>query len=262
MTLEQRVSSFLAEKIPGYYCLAMWSFGSTVYKNKEADDHDLYVVIKHDPAFGLFYMKFEVENYDIQVVCEKTFDGMLNDHHIAALECINAPMSQTHVMNCYYVERLAKFEINLGKLRESISKVSSNSYVKAKKKIIVEADFDLESSVKSLWHSLRILQFGTQLATTGSIENFAQTNDLYAKIIQNYIETGVNWDEIHKIWKPIHNEYSSAFKAIAHKAVSSNDMQIAVKVNERDAFAYSKKASGKTVASNYLTTVFKYGKIV
>lgn len=217
MTLAQRISNFLAAKIPNYFCLAMWSFGSTVYKNKEADDHDLYVVIKHDPAFGLFYMKFEYENYDIQVVCEKTFDGMLEQHDIAALECINVPLSQTHVMNCYYIERLAKFHISVPKLRASISKVSSNSYVKAKKKLTVDADYDLESSVKSLWHSLRILQFGTQLATTGSISNFAQTNDLYAKIIQNYIETGVNWDEIHKIWKPIYNEYSTAFKAVAPK---------------------------------------------
>lgn len=219
MHFTQRISNHLAGHIRDYYCLAMWSYGSTVYGNKVASDHDIVIVIKHNPALGSFNAKFTVENYDIQVYCEKTFMELVNDHDVMALECLSIPLKSTHVYDVYFFDRLSRFELNLAKLRASFSKVSSNSYVKAKKKIIVEQDYNLESSIKSLWHSMRILQFGCQLASTGKISNFAGSNDLYPKIIQSYIDSGVNWEVIHEKWKPIYNDLSSDFKLLAPKDI-------------------------------------------
>lgn len=218
MSPEQRISNYLAQHIRGYFCLAMWDYGSTVYKNKVASDNDIVIVIKHDPSFGLFNMKFSVDKFDIQVFCEETFKGMLSDHDVMALECINVPTKHVRLLDTYFKERvLDKFTLNLSKLRASFSKVSSNSYVKAKKKLIVEVDYDLEASVKSLWHSMRILQFGTQLANTGKIQNFAGSNDLYPKIIQMYVDYNANWEGIHEKAKPMHNQLASSFKLVAPK---------------------------------------------
>lgn len=221
-TIPQQISARLASRILNYRCCAMFDYGSRVYGYKTPDDYDLIVVIKHDvqrDGPDYFYEQFTFEPYNVTVMCETRFFELRADHEITVLECLNLPEKHIPFMDSIFKDKLAKstFELNLSTLRSSISKKASNSYVKAKKKLIVEADMDLECSVKSLFHSLRILQFGTQLATTGKIQNFAESNDFYVKIIKNYQESHLNWDEIHKTMKPIYNELSSTFKESAPK---------------------------------------------
>lgn len=224
MTIPQQISARLASMIPNYRCRAMFDYGSRVYGYKAPDDYDMIVVIADDPKMDVlhdyFYEQHMFDPYNVTVVNESRFFELREQHEISILECLNLPEKNIPWMCSVFKDKLAKdnFEIYLPQLRNAISKTASNSYVKAKKKLIVEADQDLECSIKSLFHSLRILQFGIQLASTGKIQNFAESNSLYVDIIKNYQESHLNWDEIHKTMKPVYNELSSQFKQLAPKA--------------------------------------------
>lgn len=102
-------------------------------------------------------------------------------------------------------------------LRHSISQKASNSWVKGKKKMTVEADFDMYIAKKSLFHSLRILKFGTLIATTGNIPMKEMAATLLPSLwdqIQN-IEGG--WDEHDAVLRDLHHKYASEFRAVCPK---------------------------------------------
>lgn len=216
----QHVSCQLAKRILNYRCCAIFDYGSRVYGYKVPSDHDLVVVIKHDvqrDGPDTFYDQFDWGEFNVTVMCEVRFFEQLASHEITVLECINLPAKNIQYINPLFQEKIVNRDISLSALRSAISKKSSNSYVKAKKKLIVEEDMCLETSVKSLFHSLRILQFGSQLATTGKIKNFAESNKYYVEIIKTYQDSHLNWEEIHKVFKPIYNELATEFKKNAPK---------------------------------------------
>ncbi len=111
-----------------------------------------------------------------------------------------------------FKDSIYNFKINKEKLREASSQKSSNSYVKAKKKLIIEEDFDIYISLKSLWHSIRILDFSTQIANNNMIENPDSVNHLFIEINNDYLDFENDWNKIHLKYKPIYNQFSSKFK--------------------------------------------------
>jgi hypothetical protein len=76
------------------------------------------------------------------------------------------------------------FKLNNSLLRNEISAKSSNSWVKASKKLTVEKNSEYIGK-KSLWHSLRIVIFGIQIATKGKIVDYTAANYLYNEIINS-----------------------------------------------------------------------------
>ena len=67
-------------------------------------------------------------------------------------------------------------DITKTKIRNSFSHVASNSFVKCKKKIEVEASYDPHTGRKSLWHSLRIVDFGIQILKHDKIIDYSSVN--------------------------------------------------------------------------------------
>jgi hypothetical protein len=94
------------------------------------------------------------------------------------------------------------------------SKKSSNSYVKAKKKITVEKDCQY-IGLKSLFHSIRIIDFSIQLASTGRIFDFGRSNGILHELLTNHMES--DWQTIEKIYKPLYNKLHSQFKVVCPK---------------------------------------------
>lgn len=125
-------------------------------------------------------------------------------HHIGALECHFAPIEFRFFEN-------DKFDFHLDKvtLRHSISQTCSNSFVKAKKKFDVENEPYIAK--KSLFHSIRILLFGIQIAKHGKIINFKtpQIVSLYNDIMSSPHN---NWEPYKEKYKPIFNYNMSAFR--------------------------------------------------
>lgn len=98
---------------------------------------------------------------------------------------------------------------DMEKVRRQFSRTASNSWVKCKKKLIVPESYDPYVAKKSLWHSLRILMFGTQIVEAGRIADYAEANGLYAEIMA----CPDDWDELDRRYRPVRNGLRSRFRS-------------------------------------------------
>lgn len=199
--------------------VAMFDYGSRVYKtNTEISDRDVVVVLKNHQNDLLTSKLIEQLSkiFDVTAYSEEQFLEKVNLHDIDALECMYLPNDSV------YKNELIGFNIpiHLPTLRHSVSQKASNSWVKAKKKFSVEADFDPYIGKKSAWHSIRILDFGTQIATNQKIINYTSVNHLYQPIMNCQ-----TWEELELNFKKVHNEYASKFRLHAPKEINLNNSQ-------------------------------------
>lgn len=175
-----------------------YKYGSRVYGcNTETSDYDYVIIVESDKDL---YYSVTLPNLNMTVYSESEFIKRIKDHHITALECIFQEKNDPYQKY---------FELDKSKLRRSVSATSSNSFVKCKKKL-KEDDFYIGK--KSLFHSIRILGFGIQIALTGRIVDYSAYNH-YLNII---MELRTNeWSDFEKIFKPIFNHKKSEFKLFA-----------------------------------------------
>lgn len=195
--------------------LNVYRFGSRVYgSNTENSDSDYIIVAKE------FYDSQDINKH---VYTEKQFQELLNNHDIQALECYFAPS--------WAIPKHTKrfdFELNKSKLRVSISTIASNSWVKGKKKLIVTGDYDVNLAIKSIFHSLRIINFGIQIATEGVIFDYGAMNWLLSdlkKLAAEYQSTDL-WQKIDDKYRSTYNSMSSKFKELCPKDLSEKDRSI------------------------------------
>lgn len=190
----------------GSYCVSnVYLYGSRVYGTARKDsDYDFIIVVEDRLENGSIQLMNDMVNitiYDLNM-----FQQLLNDHEISILECIFLPDDKK------IEKRHFEFNLDLKKLRKSLSKKSSNSYVKAKKKMTVEKDFDVYVAQKSLFHSFRILHFGAQLAKCGKIVNYSEANWVWDDIVDS---KSVDWNEYHSGWHNTYNLLKTMFRKAA-----------------------------------------------
>jgi hypothetical protein len=160
--------------------------------------------------------------FNIHVYTPDKFKADLEWHRINNLECIWAPDWAKLKETIKY-----DFKLDLPKLRHAISHVSSNSWVKAKKKL--EQD-DYYIGVKSLFHSLRIPMFGTQIATSGRITDFSCANFIWNKLNRvdenwcNYSDLPsansykeFTFEELDSEFRELRNNILTDFRKVAEK---------------------------------------------
>lgn len=178
--------------------IEVFPFGSTVYGTvTEQSDEDYIVVVKGDE--NLHYGVHN-EQVNIHVYSDASFRELLEKHDITALECI------------FSKENKYEFQLDLAKLRRSVSAVASNSFVKCKKKLMAGPDYNPYIGKKSLFHSLRILNFGIQIATFGRIIDYGSCNDLFHEIMS--IESD-DWAIYKERFTKRANALKSEFKLVA-----------------------------------------------
>lgn len=180
-------------------------FGSRLYQtHTEESDYDYVVIIDKE---GEFYYQYESEKLDIHFMTIEYYKKALNKCDIMALECF---YQDTPILK-YEIE----FTPRLHKLRESISATVSNSWVKAKKKILLESE-DSYIGYKSFFHSFRIAYYGIQIARFGRIIKYDAKNDIW-----NWIKVAISHnlplDEIIKNLKPKLNYMMTEFRNVAPK---------------------------------------------
>lgn len=183
--------------------LAIYNYGSIVYgSNNEQSDKDYIIIVKNK--------EFNIEEYngiDINIYEEQEFKKLLEDNEITAIECYSL------TDNFKIKESITlSYEVNLEKLRSAISAKASNSWVKAKKKLTIEEDYNYNVGIKSAWHSLRILDFGKQVALNGRIVDFSSVNNILIEL-----KECKTWDDINSKYKLLYNNKSSEFKLLAPK---------------------------------------------
>lgn len=171
-------------------------YGSYVYGcNTEKSDVDYIVIVESDNDDLYYSVKLSVG--DATVYSEQRFIQRIKEHHISALECI---FQHNNPYRKY-------FEYNSDSLRREISSVSSNSFVKCKKKLAKGEDY---IGKKSVFHSLRILMFGIQIAKYGSIVDYTEANYLLKDIMEQN-----SWKDIKRLYQPLFNRLKSEFKILA-----------------------------------------------
>lgn len=191
------------------HALNIYPYGSVVYGTYEdgISDKD-YIVILPPYLYQLDKQQWECGNEQYILYATKTWREKLNRHDIDALECQFLPPELV-------IKQTITFDFTLvtAKLRQSISHASSNSWVKCKKKLTVEKDYAPRVGKKSLWHALRILQFGTQLMDHKRIINYASCSAYHDEIVNN---SNNDWEYYKAHYQPIYNMMKSQFKE-AHR---------------------------------------------
>lgn len=186
-------------------------YGSHIYgTNNDNSDYDFMVVI--DDRLEAFNDR-ELKTYDnlinVHLETYSKFQEHLNDMKFKELEIYFLP--EEYVLQS---KKSFKYKLDLSKLRKEISSKSNNSWAKAHKKLELNYEDDY-IGLKSLFHSLRILDFGEQIATNNCID-FSSVSHLYFDIINHY-NNGYRWQELKDLFQPIYNSMATKFKFVAPK---------------------------------------------
>lgn len=179
-------------------------FGSQIYGTSTSDSDCDVIMIANNSVESI-----EINSglLNIHIYTPDKFMADLEWHRINNLECIWAPdwakLKETI--------KFDDFKINLSRLRHATSHISSNSWVKCKKKL--ELTDEYHTGVKSLFHSLRIPMFATQVATSGRITDFSCANFIWDKIKRKRW----TWEELDEEFRELRNTILSDFRKVAEK---------------------------------------------
>ena len=196
----------------------IYKFGSHVYgTNHHGSDDDF---IKVSDEFKIS------DNVNVKIYSPSQFQYLLDNHDIAALECYFLPQSKIVKKEIDF-----NFTLNKEKLRTSISLISSNSWVKGKKKLIVVGDYDVYVGIKSIFHSLRILSYGIQIAREGRIVDYECVNYIYHDLIRmSDDDSSISlWNAIDDKYRKVFNSLSSEFKILCPKNLDDKNKQVQLK---------------------------------
>lgn len=186
--------------------LNIYHYGSFVYGTFVDGISDCdYIVVVPNSMSELDEQQFECNNCQYTVHSESGWQEMLDRCDVDAIECYFLPSK-------FVVKETKRFhaDITREKIRNSFSHVASNSFVKCKKKLEVAESYNPVIGKKSLWHSLRILDFGVQILQHGKIVNYSSLNYLYDEIVKSDEN---NWDHFKTKYKPMYNALKSKFRA-------------------------------------------------
>ena len=177
-------------------------FGSRIYGtfNKKSD-WDVIMVANNSVESS------EIRNglFNIHVYTPKKFQEDLDWHRINNFECIYAPDWAKLKEDIKF-----KFKYDVKKLRHASSHISSNSWVKSRKKINTG---EYHIGVKSLFHSLRITMFSIQIVQNNKIVDFSCANYIWDNIKSR------NWtfEELDDEYRLLKNKLNSEFRKITDK---------------------------------------------
>jgi len=197
-----RVSKIHPSRIHNVYI-----FGSQVYGTSDhKSDWDIIMVANNSVE------STEISHplYNIHILTPNKFQADLDWHRMNALECYFAPdwakLKETKDF---------KFQLDKAKLRHATSHISSNSWVKAKKKL--EAGEE-RIALKSLFHSIRIPMFASQIATNGKISNFDAANFIWRRLTKQEdtllprLNDKWEWNSLVNEFRATHNLMLSMFR--------------------------------------------------
>lgn len=188
--------------------LNIYAYGSVVYGTYDYRKSDRDYIIVHSgnipkEEFTLPFKTVNITSYSVE-----EFQKQINNHEISVLECLWLPDYLK------YEEIKFEFDLNKAKLRESISAKCSNSWVKGKKKLTLQESYNPYVGKKSVWHSLRISEFGRQIATTGKIYDYQAANSFLPEILDL-----LTWEEINTKYKQVYNNSTTEFRKVATKQI-------------------------------------------
>lgn len=204
-------------------CLGVYKYGSSIYGTK-TEKSDLDLVFIADTEKEIYevlqskdfpFCSGYTEKVDLHYISKESFIKLLNEHDIMALEVYYQMRDD---------ERLKyPFNLNLDTLRRSVSAVCSNSWSKARKKLDIPEEDDY-IGLKSLFHSVRILSFGRNIAKDNKIDylnvliknEVVKSKDFWLQL-ENEYNSGFRWKEFKLKYTEIQNFNATEFRKLAPK---------------------------------------------
>ena len=184
---------------------SIFLYGSRVYENHTSNSDYDFIIIKNQIEDKIDGLKTDDNLINCTSYSFYGFKKYMFEHELSLLECLflSENMIYTNIFNF-------NFSINKEVLRNSISQKSSNSWIKAKKKL---DDKEFYIAQKSLFHSIRIVLFGIQLAKYNKIVDYTEANFIWLEIK----DMDLDWN----IWKEKYHSYRnkllSEFRILAPK---------------------------------------------
>jgi predicted nucleotidyltransferase len=174
----------------------IYLYGSQLY-GTNGRDSDIDIIIVGNNSVE----STEIRNglYNIHIFTPDKFKSDLDWHRPGNLECIFSEPIQ-EVINFE-----SDFKLDRDKLRHSISHVSSNSWVKSKKKLLQN---EYKTGIKSIFHSIRIPMFAIQILKFGKIVDYSEANPIWDEINTKYW----TWDELDDRFRKVRNKVLTDFR--------------------------------------------------
>ena len=183
---------------------AIYKYGSHVYGTTRHDsDYDFIIVTDDDESIN----NVDVPSVDINSYTLEEFQHKLDNNEMWALECVfSTPVYSKHTFNV---------TIDIHKLRAFVSRYSSQTFHKAKKKFTspYDKEGELLRGKKSLFHSLRVIMFGIQIAKHQKIIDYQEANNYLIEIMNNPSD---KWEDYIYL-KLEYNALMTAFRKLAPK---------------------------------------------
>ena len=202
----------------------IFPYGSAVYGTyKEGiSDYDYIFVISDDSykclITDLAYENMQYEenqfiykNIQITVYSHSMWEKIIEDNDVKAVECSFLPAGYVKLDEEFtkIIYPTIDITIDKNKIRKNFSAVASNSWVKCKKKLTVKEDFAPRIGKKSLWHALRLLDFGTQIMCFDKIVNYSSMNFIYNDIVENEYN---DWEIYKNKFQKFYNALKTNFR--------------------------------------------------
>ena len=195
--------------------LNIYVVGSVVYgTNNINSDIDLKIIVNDETEIKEKQFKILFDKYDISLYTMKEFINHLYLLEIPFLETLwlSDNLFIENVKINFDFQHFKNNPEELLSLRKSISSIQSNSWVKCKKKLLQN---DYYIGLKSLFHSLRVVDFGIQIMKYNKIKNYNSLNYLYSDLTNSDIVW--NWSDLSKKYKPFKNKNMSELKKLIPK---------------------------------------------
>lgn len=183
----------------------IYLFGSQVYGTAtEKSDYD-YVVVANASVRSVEYnFRYLNNELNIHIWTPDYFMERLQWNDPKVIECLLYSLKNPILEKIDY-----KPKINKAKYRHAVSHISSNSWVKAKKKIY---QGDIYIGQKSLYHSLRIPMYAIQVMKYKDIIDWECANKYWEEI-----KDIKGWDILKDKFQPIRNKIMTEFRELCPK---------------------------------------------
>ena len=200
-------------KSQGVDFINLYCFGSHIYGTADEDsDFDYIAVVKTMPLSGKYLIN-KVDKIDFHFYTPEEFQLELHSHNLQLLECFFNPS--------YSKIEAIQFSFSLDKnlLRQAVSSLMQNSWVKGRKKLTIKPDFDLRVALKSLFHSFKTCSYGIQIANQGKIVVYDEYNwfleDLWK--MATIADSFTNEDNGYLLWAKIKEKHEGNYNKIRSK---------------------------------------------